>query len=297
MKVVSSLVAVSYCISSAIASGRCFGQSLESDPMYDTIEYAGKCVGIDHWKDLYLQTCNGGDGQEWKFNLDGTVTNKANPDLCLTSDGQWPKLRECTGSESQIWDLWSCDSPLRVGNTMETQKCLVMHPKTTSRLIAQDCDYTATVMPTFKTAECKPMYETIQGADGRCVGLDFWKDLYLYTCNANDAKQQWKFDADGTVTNKAFPDLCLEADRNWPKLRTCSKKDNQRWNFASCSNNAELYSGDGMDKCMVMLGDKRLYVDDCAQRDDVPAWRTDVAKPCKCENTSSQRMCGRMVVV
>lgn len=133
-----------------------------------------------------------------------------------------------------------------------------------------------------------PRYGPIYGTDGRCVGIDSSKDLYLYTCNANDAKQQWKFYVDGTVINEAFPHLCLTHIGPWPLLKECTGDDKQRWTFASCSNNAKLYTGDAMDKCMV-LGDNRLYVSyDCATRDDIPNWWVGVVKPCKCEQASSK---------
>eukprot|EP00927_Polykrikos_kofoidii_P058476 TRINITY_DN52_c0_g1_i2.p1 TRINITY_DN52_c0_g1~~TRINITY_DN52_c0_g1_i2.p1 ORF type:complete len:462 (+),score=37.43 TRINITY_DN52_c0_g1_i2:73-1386(+) len=61
----------------------------------------GKCIGYDHWGDLYLYPCANSDSQKWTV-VDGQIQNKHRAG-CLTADRMWPKIRQCSKSGNQQW--------------------------------------------------------------------------------------------------------------------------------------------------------------------------------------------------
>jgi len=67
------------------------------------IKHDGKCVGVNHWLDLYSYDCDGEDDQLWTY--DGyQLQNVDYSNLCLTADRvSSPKLRECNGASDQNW--------------------------------------------------------------------------------------------------------------------------------------------------------------------------------------------------
>eukprot|EP01084_Bolivina_argentea_P283551 485662_1 len=106
--------------------------------MNEQITYStnGKCIGIDVWNDLYIYDCNGENNQAWTMRaFDGLISNANNDNLCLEADGEWPKLKTCSGASNQMWQLISTGLSFMI---MNEQNCLTKFDNT-DRLKVTPC--------------------------------------------------------------------------------------------------------------------------------------------------------------
>eukprot|EP01083_Nonionella_stella_P001550 4452_1 len=71
---------------------------------------------------IYIYDCNGENNQAWTMRaFDGLISNANNDNLCLEADGEWPKLKTCTGASNQMWQLISTGLSFMI---MNEQNCL-----------------------------------------------------------------------------------------------------------------------------------------------------------------------------
>ena len=64
----------------------------------------GKCIGYDHWGDLYLKACTRGSEQSFKLDADGRLVVEGGPQAnqyALADGWFWPKLRPCNSNDAK----------------------------------------------------------------------------------------------------------------------------------------------------------------------------------------------------
>ena len=106
----------------------------------------------------------------------------------------------------------------------------------------------------------------------KCVGLDWWGDLYLYGCTGNNSQSFSLNPNNGqlVVHGGRYAGQCLLADGwFWPKFRPCTSAANMKWAFE----NNTLMTQDGS-KCLKYDlswtgSNDRLNVGDCSSTDNI----------------------------
>ncbi len=103
----------------------------------------GKCVGYDHWGDLYLYGCTGRQEQMFDLDSQGMLIAQGGryAGQCLLADGWfWPKFRPCDDSDSR--QKWKYSFGKLTTGTNGNNMCLRFDPTWTSymRLKVEECN-------------------------------------------------------------------------------------------------------------------------------------------------------------
>eukprot|EP01084_Bolivina_argentea_P190088 326762_1 len=85
-----------------------------------------QCASVDAHYDLYINDCNGESNQLWSMDNYGFIMNQQYNNLCLTADGMWPKLKDCTIEANQIWTLTSSDEQNQIWKIINSENCLII---------------------------------------------------------------------------------------------------------------------------------------------------------------------------
>ena len=144
-------------------------------------------------------------------------------------------------------------------------------------LVVDSCEYPS-IAPSFLPSAApssspetgirvrlSPRVHSGQG-QGKCLGYDGYGDLGLVDCT-NGLEQKFRLEEDGKLVAEggSFATQCVKADGwFWPKLRTCTKNDDQmKWDFS-------------FGKITTANGTKCLRLD--------PNWSTSRLKVENCDN-------------
>ncbi|MFD4532919.1 ricin-type beta-trefoil lectin domain protein [Kitasatospora sp. NPDC058397] len=224
---------------------------------------AGAGTGIE------LATCDGSDSQKWQDGANGALVHTAST-LCLDLPG-WNQnpgtpvgLWYCTGSANQQWPA-TANAPTGPSYTSTLTPQYDTEGSTTSRTTTSTTTLPSAV-PTGTTPLCLDAAGahnangtavqtwTCNGTEAQnwAIGTDGTvrvlgtcarptggnagssAQIELWTCDTNDASQQWRTRTDGALVNKASG-LCLDIPGTSSTagtrvaLWTCNQGPNQKW--------------------------------------------------------------------
>ncbi|MBV2155147.1 ricin-type beta-trefoil lectin domain protein [Kitasatospora sp. SUK 42] len=241
-----------------------------------TLRSLGKCArpaggNAGAGTPIELVTCDGSDSQKWQDGADGALVHTAST-LCLDIPG-WNQnpgtqigLWYCTGNPNQKWPT-TANPPTGPSYTSTLSPQYDAQGNTSSRSNTSTTSLPSAI-PTGTKALCldvpgsqtangtgiqtwgcnsSPAQNWTIGTDGMLRAFDkcarpvggnagSGAQIELWSCDPNDAGQQWRAATDGALVNKASG-LCLDVPGGNVNqgtrvvLWTCNQGPNQKWGF------------------------------------------------------------------
>ncbi|WP_328467615.1 ricin-type beta-trefoil lectin domain protein [Actinoplanes sp. NBC_00393] len=195
------------------------------------VDSGGPATGSAGDRLVYLWGCNGTAAQKWQQRPNGTLYQPGT-ERCLESTANAVQLfiSTCNNGDGQKWNIPNANT-VRFGKlTVTGGKCADVSNSATAngtKIQAWSCNGTAAQDVTVPgDGSLRVFGKCVDGA-GPATGDAGDRLVYLWGCNGT-AAQMWQLRADGTVYQPGT-DRCLDAGTAQLYINACDGSANQKW--------------------------------------------------------------------